>query len=63
MTTLVEDVGLLVVCLVILSGAAAALVAAYGWKWLWQEWEKHRSNATAKLLQRQSQFAFVRRRV
>jgi len=45
------------------SGAAAALVAAYGWKWLWREWVKHRLEANAKFVQRQSQFAFIRRRV
>ena len=47
----------------VFSSSAAALVAAYGWKWLWQEWTRHRVQATAKLLQREQAFAFARRRL
>jgi len=27
------------------GGAAAALIAAYGWKWLWSEWTRHRAGS------------------
>jgi hypothetical protein len=29
----------------ITSGAAAALVAAYGWKWAWKQWVTHRASS------------------
>lgn len=29
----------------VFSGAAAALVAAYGWKWAWKQWVAHRANS------------------
>jgi hypothetical protein len=27
------------------GGAAAALVAAYGWKWAWKQWVANRDNS------------------
>ena len=27
------------------SGSAAALVAAYGWKWAWKQWVAHRNSS------------------
>jgi hypothetical protein len=29
----------------VFSGSAAALVAAYGWKWAWKRWVAHRANS------------------
>ncbi|MGB6719658.1 MAG: hypothetical protein WBE72_02605 [Terracidiphilus sp.] len=29
----------------VFSGSAAALVAAYGWKWAWKHWVAHRANS------------------